>query len=52
MLLAQNHLMPMKLQGSMYLMNIRGEVADQEVMQAVLNGMDIDTSASIDSATN
>jgi hypothetical protein len=43
--------LPIKLKGHFYLINIKGEVADASVMQAVLNGYEIDTSASIDPET-
>lgn len=51
MLLAYNQLLPIKFKGNLYLINIKGEVADASVMQAVLNGYEIDTSASIDPET-
>ena len=51
MLLAYNQLLPIKFKGILYLINIKGEVADASVMQAVLNGYEIDTSASIDPET-
>ena len=43
--------MPIKYKGYFYLINIKGEVADITVLQAVLNGYEIDTSASIDPET-
>lgn len=51
MLLAYNQLLPVKFKGHFYLINIKGEVADTTVLQAVLNGYEIDTSASIDPET-
>ena len=52
MLLAQQRLLPVKINKEIYTFEIDGDVENREVLAAVLNRRIIDTSASIDSETS
>ena len=44
-------LLPFHANGSLYAIDIKGEVNDQQVLSSILNGKDIDTSKSFDPVT-
>lgn len=48
MLLAQQRLLPVKVNKDIFTFELDGEVENREVLAAILNGKIIDTSASID----
>lgn len=51
MLLAQQRLLPVKINKEIFTFEIDGQVENREVLAAILNGKVIDTSASIDKHT-
>lgn len=48
MFLAKNNMLPFKIEKDLYAIDVSGEVEHDEVLRAVLNGIEIDTSRSYD----
>ena len=48
MFLAKNNMLPFKIEKDLYAMDVSGNVENDEVLRAVLNGIEIDTSKSFD----
>lgn len=51
MFLAKHYMLPFKVEKDLYAMDVSGIVENDEVLRAVLNGIEIDTSKSYDNET-
>ncbi len=52
MFLAHYSFYPLKVDRKLYAVEIKGEQCDENALKAVINGMHIDTSASVDPKTD
>jgi hypothetical protein len=51
MFLAKHYMLPFKIDKDLYAIDVSGIVENDEVLRAVLNGIEIDTSRSYDNET-